>query len=318
MIKCVFFGGAAAALVFAPVGAVCAAGDYEAPSGIELSIGDIEIDRADLSGGRLVEVPVYIGNSSGFCSVEMLIELDSRLRFDEESELGTRTADVSGVHISHYRELENTVTAKFTSKKNTRVTEDGEIGFLRVLLSEDTPVGKYDIWLSCSPNEGHMLLTHNSYDSWFGSECFSQLRGGSITVKDGDTEIQPEQAAPHHEDNGQRNEALQSSCSSDNNEKSSEAASAVTTAAAVTSSQTTTASETTVTVSVTSTAAVSSTSEAVPSYSAAVTAAVTTETAAANDNTKHKSKDLLIPVIAATVIALGTACFIVRNGGRSK
>ena len=46
MIKQVIFGGAAAALAFAPIGAVCAAGDYEAPSGIELSIGDVEIDRA--------------------------------------------------------------------------------------------------------------------------------------------------------------------------------------------------------------------------------------------------------------------------------
>ena len=267
-----------------------------------------------------MEVPVYIGNSSGFCSVEMLIELDSRLRFDEESELGTRTADVSGVHISHYMELENTVTAKFTSKSKTRVTENGEIGFLRVMLSEDTPAGRYDIWLSSSPDEEHMLLTHNSYDAWFGSECFSQLRGGSITVKDGSTVPQNEQSAPHHEENVQRNEAPQSGSSSDNNEKSSEPAAAVTTAAttAVTAAQTTAASKTTVTVSVSSKAAASSTSETTATATASTVTAVTTETAAENHDTKTKDKNLLIPVIAATVIALGTACFIVRKGGRSK
>ena len=45
--------------------------------------------------------------------------------------------------------------------------------------------------------------------------------------------------------------------------------------------------------------------------------AVTTEPTAETDTSKPKKNLLLIPVIAAAVIALGTACFIVRKGGRS-
>lgn len=311
MRKCVVFGGIAAALAFAPVGAVCGAGDYEAPSGIELSIGDIDIDRADLSGDRILEVPVYIGNNSGFVSVEMLIELDGRLRFDEDIELGTRAEEMSGVHIMHYMDMDNKVTAKFTTKKYSRFTDDGEIGYLRVVVPEDTPQGRYDIWLSSSPDEGHMLLTHNSYDAWFGSQCFSQLTGGSITVRDKNAEAQPEQAAPQHEDNGQRNEETQSS-SSDNNDNGREAAltTAVTTAA--------TTAKTTKTTKKTTAAASSAITDTEKGTSAVTSAASETTVTSAEaevgkTNKDHKVKDLLIPVIIATVIALGTACFIVRK-----
>lgn len=320
MRKCVVFGGIAAALAFAPVGAVCAAGDYEAPSGIELSIGDIEIDRADLSGGRLVEVPVYISNNSGFVSLEMLIELDGRLHFDEERELVTRATDMSGVHISHYQQRENTVTAKFVTPSKSRYTDDGEIGCIRVMLPEDTAVGRYDIWLSPSPDEVHMILTYNSLDSWFGPECFSQLRGGSITVKDGNSGSQGEQAAPHHEENVQRNVNAQDSGSSDNGNNDSEAAAAASTTAVTVTAETTTktTTKTTVTSSSTSTGTASSTSEVASTETTTTDSAEPTMSAAENDNKKHKSKNLLIPVIIATVIALGTACFIVRKGGRSK
>ncbi|SFW49726.1 hypothetical protein [Ruminococcus flavefaciens] len=315
MRKCVVFGGIAASLAFAPAGAVYAAGDYEAPSGIELSIGDTEIDRADLAGGRLVEVPVNIGNNSGFVSVKMLIQLDGRLSFAEDYELGTRAEDMAGVHISEQRDMENTRKVNFVTKTKSRCTSDGEIGYVRVMLSEDTPVGRYDINIYPYTDEP-MILTYNNFDAYFGAECFSQLRGGTITVKDGDTVPQQEQAPPRHDDDGDRN-APEEESSSDESESNNEThtTTSVTTATTVTTTKTT--AKTTVTSTKNPAGAAKETSAVTASEATPSVSAVTTEPSAETDTTKPKKNLLLIPVIAAAVIALGTACFIVRKGGRS-
>ncbi len=315
MRKCVVFGGIAASLAFAPAGAVYAAGDYEAPSGIELSIGDTEIDRADLAGGRLVEVPVNIGNNSGFVSVKMLIQLDGRLSFAEDYELGTRAEDMAGVHISEQRDMENTRKVNFVTKTKSRCTSDGEIGYVRVMLPEDTPVGRYDINIYPYTDEP-MILTYNNFDAYFGAECFSQLRGGTITVKDGDTVPQQEQAPPRHDDDGDRN-ASEEESSSDESESNNEThtTTSVTTATTVTTTKTT--AKTTVTSTKNPAGAAKETSAVTASEATTSVSAVTTEPSDETDTTKPKKNLLLIPVIAAAVIALGTACFIVRKGGRS-
>lgn len=315
MRKSVVFGGIAAALAFAPAGAVYGAGDYEAPSGIELSIGDTVIDRTDLTGGKLVEVPVNIGNNSGFVGVKMLIQLDGRLSFADDYEVGTRAEEMAGVHISEQRDMENTRKVNFVTKTKSRFTGDGEIGYVRVMLPEDTPVGRYDINIYPYTDEP-MILTYNNFDAYFGAECFSQLRGGTITVKDGDTVPQQEQAPPRHDDDGDRNAPIQEEGSSDENDSKNEAD---TTTSVITTAVTTT--KTTAKTTVTSTTA----SKVTAKESSAVTAskettavsAVTTEPTAETDTSKPKKNLLLIPVIAAAVIALGTACFIVRKGGRS-
>ena len=315
MRKCVVFGGIAASLAFAPAGAVYAAGDYEAPSGIELSIGDTEIDRADLAGGRLVEVPVNIGNNSGFVSVKMLIQLDGRLSFAEDYELGTRAEDMAGVHISEQRDMENTRKVNFVTKTKSRCTSDGEIGYVRVMLPEDTPVGRYDINIYPYTDEP-MILTYNNFDAYFGAECFSQLRGGTITVKDGDTVPQQEQAPPCHDDDGDRN-APEEESSSDESESNNETHTTTSVTAATTVTTTKTTAKTTVTSTKNPAGAAKETSAVTASEATTSVSAVTTEPSAETDTTKPKKNLLLIPVIAAAVIALGTACFIVRKGGRS-
>lgn len=316
MRKSVVFGGIAAALAFAPAGAVYGAGDYEAPSGIELSIGDTVIDRTDLTGGKLVEVPVNIGNNSGFVGVKMLIQLDGRLSFADDYELGTRAEEMAGVHISEQRDMENTRKVNFVTKTKSRFTGDGEIGYVRVMLPEDTPVGRYDINIYPYTDEP-MILTYNNFDAYFGAECFSQLRGGTITVKDGDTVPQQEQAPPRHDDDGERNAPFQEEGSSDENDSNNEThtTTSVTTATTVTTTKTT--AKTTVTSTTASKVTAKESSAVTASKETTAVSAVTTEPTAETDTSKPKKNLLLIPVIAAAVIALGTACFIVRKGGRS-
>ncbi|MGN0616782.1 hypothetical protein [Ruminococcus flavefaciens] len=316
MRKSVVFGGIAAALAFAPAGAVYGAGEYEAPSGIELSIGDTVIDRTDLTGGKLVEVPVNIGNNSGFVGVKMLIQLDGRLSFADDYELGTRAEEMAGVHISEQRDMENTRKVNFVTKTKSRFTGDGEIGYVRVMLPEDTPVGRYDINIYPYTDEP-MILTYNNFDAYFGAECFSQLRGGTITVKDGDTVPQQEQAPPRHDDDGDRNAPIQEEGSSDENDSNNEThtTTSVTTATTVTTTKTT--AKTTVTSTTASKVTAKESSAVTASKETTAVSAVTTEPTAETDTSKPKKNLLLIPVIAAAVIALGTACFIVRKGGRS-
>lgn len=316
MRKSVVFGGIAAALAFAPAGAVYGAGDYEAPSGIELSIGDTVIDRTDLTGGKLVEVPVNIGNNSGFVGVKMLIQLDGRLSFADDYELGTRAEEMAGVHISEQRDMENTRKVNFVTKTKSRFTGDGEIGYVRVMLPEDIPVGRYDINIYPYTDEP-MILTYNNFDAYFGAECFSQLRGGTITVKDGDTVPQQEQAPPRHDDDWERNAPSQEEGSSDENDSNNEThtTTSVTTATTVTTTKTT--AKTTVTSTTASKVTTKESSAVTASKETTAVSAVTTEPTAETDTSKPKKNLLLIPVIAAAVIALGTACFIVRKGGRS-
>lgn len=315
MRKSVVFGGIAAALAFAPAGAVYGAGDYEAPSGIELSIGDTVIDRTDLTGGKLVEVPVNIGNNSGFVGVKMLIQLDGRLSFADDYEVGTRAEEMAGVHISEQRDMENTRKVNFVTKTKSRFTGDGEIGYVRVMLPEDTPVGRYDIDIYPYTDEP-MILTYNNFDAYFGAECFSQLRGGTITVKDGDTVPQQEQAPPRHDDDGDRNAPIQEEGSSDENDSKNEADTTTSvTTTAVTTTKTT--AKTTVTSTTASKVTAKESSAVTASKGTTAVSAVTTEPTAETDTSKPKKNLLLIPVIAAAVIALGTACFIVRKGGRS-
>ena len=315
MRKSVVFGGIAAALAFAPAGAVNGAGDYEAPSGIELSIGDTVIDRADLTGGKLVEVPVNIGNNSGFVGVKMLIQLDGRLSFADDYEVGTRAEEMAGVHISEQRDMENTRKVNFVTKTKSRFTGDGEIGYVRVMLPEDTPVGRYDIDIYPYTDEP-MILTYNNFDAYFGAECFSQLRGGTITVKDGDTVSQQEQAPPRHDDDRDRNAPSQEEGSSDENDSKNETHT-TTSVTATTVTTTKTTAKTTVTSTTASKVTAKESSAVTASKETTAVSAVTTEPTAETDKSKPKKNLLLIPVIAAAVIALGTACFIVRKGGRS-
>jgi cytoskeletal protein RodZ len=103
----------------------------------------------------------------------------------------------------------------------------------------------------------------------------------------------------------------------DENESKIETTTASTvTTTAVTTAKTT--ARTTVTSSSASTASAKGTSGVTAPTETTAVSAVTAEPSAENDTSKHKNNHLLIPVIAAAVIALGAACFIVRKGGRSK
>lgn len=314
MRKNMIFGGIAAALALAPLGAVTAAAAYEAPSGIELSIADVKLERSELHGDTLVEVPVNISNNSGFVSLKTIICLDSRLHYDEPRKLGTDTKGISGINIMDCDDIANAVSASFEAVNKSRFTEDGIIGAVRVIVPEDIPDGRYDISFLVRTEEFETgIFTYNSFDARFGSDCFSKLEGGSIIIGEADEERPQEQAQPEQPQRNSETERNDEAGESSPTEIAAAVTSAVSTSASAASS-TTSAKATTSTRAVTTASAVKeTTAESTSENKITTVSATTAETDADTDNTDTKRKSFFVPVIIAAVIALGTTGFIVRK-----
>ncbi len=291
----------------------CAEAEYEAPSNIEVSVGSCEIDRSQLSGGTIVELPVYINNNCGFVSLNVLFELDGRLRFAGDYEAATRSNKLSGVNIYNCYDTGNTISTCFEAPGRSRFTDNGQIGVLRVDIPENTPAGEYGIAMPDDAGDFEvMIFTYNSYDAMFGRECFSALNGGSITVTDKD------HAAADQSDSGNNEEENNVQQPAAEAEDKVEKAPAVTTA----ESTTTVSSSTSTVTKITSTVR----SESSTSVSASETTAMSTSAAETglsdemkSDLKKGKKRNMFAPVLAASLLVIGVAVvYVVKKGGKSK
>ena len=305
---------AAAVTVLPACVCVCAEAEYEAPSDIEVSVGSCEIDRSQLSGDTIVELPVCISNNCGFISLNILFELDGRLRFAGDYEASTRTKKLSGVNIYRCSDQGNTISACFEVSGRSRFADNGEIGFLRVNVPENTPAGEYGISMPDSAGDFEvMIFTYNSNDAMFGSECFSALNGGSITVTDKSNERTDGQSdsGSNEEDNNAQQSAAETDDTGDKSPAVTSAESTTTTA-----SSTSTVAKTTSAVRSTSSDRSSETQT-----TAAVTSVTENVTSAEvkNDLKKEHKRNMLAPIIAASLLVIGAAvAFVVKKGGKSK
>jgi len=313
-------GCAAAFAVMSACICCCTAyADYEAPADISVSVGHYEIDRSQLSGDTLVEVPVYINNNCGFVSLNVIFELDERLRFSGDCEAGTNSGKLAGVNIYKCSDSGNTISTCFEAAGRSRFTSDGELGYLRVIIPEGTPAGDYGISMRDSAGDFEtMIFTYNSNDAMFGRECFSDLAGGSITVSDTSADMSVPQSDSNQQEGNSSNDVQPSGDNSEQHEE--DKAAAVTTAAAdkatETASSTITVTTTSVTVSTTDTSITTGTEKTVSTNAV-------TETTVTSDGTedmkKGKNRNMLAPIIAATLIIIGAAvAFVFKKGGRSK
>ena len=177
-----------AASAFIMAAGVCSyqevyAANYTAPSNIEISVDSAEIDRSDLHGDTLVELPVYIRNNEGFVSLSVIFELDNRLRFDKNYNIKSDAEGIAGINIYNCSGSGNMIAASFEAEN--RFTEDGRLGVFRVIVPENTPAGTYELAVRESGGDfSTKILMYNNRGAEFGSECFSLLQGGSITVTD--------------------------------------------------------------------------------------------------------------------------------------
>lgn len=294
------FRGIAAVLTACELCVPCAgAVTYEAPDNIELSIGDVEIPKEGLSGDTLVEVPLYIGSNPGFTSLSIVVALEGPLRYDDDHDVDTNV--LAGVNIYRCNNTENIVSACFEAGSDTYY-DDGKFGWLRVIVPADISAGRYGIsFLTECDMYSLGIYTHNRKEARFGAASFSVLGGGSITVTEPQTEPpagdQPAEKAgqPVMEAGGTAEAAAEAVVEAP---AASAAATSVTAAGSA----------------VTSTSGTSATT-------AVTTENVTTSTERTwiRSNEDNRSRNMLVPIIAATILALGAAAaFIAKKGGRSR
>ena len=281
---------------------------YDAPSDIMLSLGSVQLERSQLSGDTLVELPIYIENNPGFSSLNMIFEIDENLSFDKEYEADVAADELGGVGIYRCDESGKTISICFeTDGKRKRFTDDGHIGDLRLRVPQDIPDGSYDISFRESSGSFRMLIyTYNDFDAEFGAECFSQMQGGSVSIEAPPAqEIRREQSggSPAPVQSSEQTAAPTGTAESEqvsSSEAPSSDGSAVTTAAAVT----TTSVSTTKT---TSTAARSTTSTTAASTSAAETSSSARTSAPTGMTETRKRGGLPFPAIIAAVIGAAAA-----------
>ena len=313
-------GSAAAFAVMSACICCCTAyADYEAPSDISVSVGNYEIDRSQLNGDTLVEVPVYINNNCGFVSLNVIFELDERLRFSGDYEAGTNSGKLAGVNIYKCSDSGNTISACFEAAGRSRFASDGELGYLRVIIPEGTPAGDYGISMMDSAGDFEtMIFTYNSNEAMFGRECFSELAGGCITVSDSAADRSVPQSDGSQQENNSSNDVQPSDDNSEQHNEEEKAA-AVTTAAAdkaAATSSTTAVTTTAVTVSSTDTSITTETEKTVSTDAVTLT---TVKSDGPEDMKKGKNRNMLAPILAASLIAAGAAvAFVLKKGGRSK
>ncbi|MCR5600877.1 MAG: hypothetical protein K6G33_09090 [Ruminococcus sp.] len=165
---------------------------YTAPSDIELNMGSAEIDRSTLNTDRVVEIPVYIWNNPGFVSLNVIFDVDERLRFDSDHVIKSDVNGLMGVNIYGCSGRDNTISASFIAEN--RFNDEGKIGSFIVTVPAGTPVGTYrvNIWESCG-DFSTTIMTHNNSAAVFGLECFSVVDGGVIDVVEHFSERPPVQ-----------------------------------------------------------------------------------------------------------------------------
>lgn len=159
---------------------------YEAPSDIELTVGDFECEGDDILSAETVELPLYIGNNPGFVSMTLIVRIGDGLRYDAECPVYTRTDGLGGVHMYDFSDEYDTMVFTVTgSDEFIPFSEDGEIAVFRFSPTVNFENGDCNItFLSEFGDHKMEILTANSFDAVFGEECFSIMNGHRNSIAD--------------------------------------------------------------------------------------------------------------------------------------
>ena len=295
-------GAAAAALIFSALDTGTAeAIYYPPPEELGVSVGSTEIDKSEINGDTVLEIPVYVHNNPGFTALRVIVDLDSRLGFDADHRVSTDIDGIAGISVSECGRS-NTLCMCFETSDG-RFLSDGELGRLRIRLNGDIQAGSYDISLPESYGDSYIFIdTYSKQSARFGGEYFKSLEGGSITVTDSSA-APVQEIAPAAEDT-----AVQESTDV---EPATEPAS-VTEVTTVPASSASSAPKVKVTQTV-----VQKLYESPEKDAAEEPEADEEPEQAAGKEEKHNN--LLVPAIIAVLLEIGTAVVLIfRRGGRSK
>ena len=295
----------------------------EAPSGIEVEIGTVELNKEDLHGDTVVDVPVYIRNNPGFLALALVYELNPWLSYDGD-EIESDCYEVSDISIYRCRGTDKIMSADIMTRGSSKVQGDCEVAHLRVVVPGNLDVGSYYIrFANGYDNEFFSILVEDSLDACFGPECFSRCDEGAVIIKNADSPAPPPPPPPQQqnvqEPQVQNNDpAPQQNVQQNTAENSLPSdASAEQTTTSETTGTTSATSKTTKTTSSTAkttaeTASETTETESSTSMVQTSTAAVTTEVKKQND--KRENHNILAAAIAsAAAVAAIAAGLIIKK-----
>ena len=296
----------------------------EAPSGIEVEIGTVELNKEDLHGDTVVDVPVYIRNNPGFLALALVYELNPWLSYDGD-EIESDCYEVSDISIYRCRGTDKIMSADIMTRGSSKVQGDCEVAHLRVVVPGNLDVGSYYIrFANGYDNEFFSILVEDSLDACFGPECFSRCDEGAVIIKNADSPAPPPPPPPPQQQNVQEPQVQNNDPAPQQNVQQNTAenplpsdASAEQTTTSGTTGTTSVPSKTTKTTSSTAkitaeTASETTETESSTSMVQTSTAAVTTEVKKQND--KRENHNILAAAIAsAAAVAAIAAGLIIKK-----
>ncbi|OPZ21392.1 MAG: hypothetical protein BWZ04_01015 [Firmicutes bacterium ADurb.BinA205] len=296
----------------------------EAPSGIEVEIGTVELNKEDLHGDTVVDVPVYIRNNPGFLALALVYELNPWLSYDGD-EIESDLHEVSDISIYRCRGTDKIMSADIMTRGSSKVQGDCEVAHLRVVVPGNLDVGSYYIrFANGYDNEFFSILVEDSLDACFGPECFSRCDEGAVIIKNADSPAPPPPPPPPQQQNVQEPQVQNNDPAPQQNVQQNTAenslpsdASAEQTTTSGTTGTTSAASKTTKTTSSTAkttaeTASETTETESSTSVVQTSTVAVTTEVKKQND--KRENHNILAAAIAsAAAVAAIAAGLIIKK-----
>lgn len=296
----------------------------EAPSGIEVEIGTVELNKEDLHGDTVVDVPVYIRNNPGFMALALVYELNPWLSYDGD-EIESDCYEVSDISIYRCRGTDKIMSADIMTRGSSKVQGDCEVAHLRVVVPGNLDVGSYYIrFANGYDNEFFSILVEDSLDACFGPECFSRCDEGAVIIKNADSPAPPPPPPPPQQQNVQEPQVQNNDPAPQQNVQQNTAenplpsdASAEQTTTSGTTGTTSATSKTTKTTSSTAkttaeTASETTETESSTSMVQTSTVAVTTEVKKQND--KRENHNILAAAIAsAAAVAAIAAGLIIKK-----
>ena len=301
-----FLGG-----IFATAAAVsCCTEMYafavDAPSDIELRIGNVTISTEELNGEMIVSVPVTIQNNPGFVELGFLVELDSRLNFEDYNAIESSAYGFGNINVGTMNGWNNTIEVNGYANNVRKFEENGQIAELHIVIPDGIQTGIYPISLLSECGSSKMgIILENFGDSTFGSESFSVLESGSITIK------APDAPPPPPLENPPQSYEPAPEPQNDGNDGKTETQVQTSVSAAVTSSAASSAvsvtQKTTLEKTTSSATETTSTETTVTTEKETKESSTSSTTVKSENNEDKPNSKMLIPIIAATAIVIAAA-----------
>lgn len=163
---------------------------YEAPQDIHMFIETKEVNIKDIPENRTVSLDIYTENCPPYLMLSFLLEKDKRLEYTPYKYL-TDAEQVSNMGGMSFElgssEKNDVVLCNISAVAGEKINYNGLLARAEVILPEDVKEGDfYSLNFRETFSDNYdmetSIILENDFDAVFGSESFSQLKGGGILI----------------------------------------------------------------------------------------------------------------------------------------